>query len=93
MTKLQSYLLPLALLALPVLMGSDKPDQLSVATAPPVVVRTIPQAGSDNVDPSLTEIKVTFSKDMISYVRNRSNNPPIPTLMVPATWFTLQQLS
>jgi len=30
-----------------------------------VVVRTIPQAGSDSVDPSLTEIKVTFSKDMM----------------------------
>ena len=35
-----------------------------VETAPPVVVSTEPRAGADDVDPSLTEIKVTFSKDM-----------------------------
>jgi RNA polymerase sigma-70 factor (ECF subfamily) len=37
----------------------------SVAAAPPVVVKTVPQAGADDVDPALTEIKVTFSKEMI----------------------------
>lgn len=36
----------------------------SVATMPPVVVKTVPQSGDTNVDPSLTEIHVTFSKDM-----------------------------
>ena len=35
-----------------------------VATAAPVVVRTTPEAGAKDVDPKLTEIKVTFSKDM-----------------------------
>jgi hypothetical protein len=40
-------------------MGID-----GVATAPPVVVATEPRAGADDVDPALTEIKVTFSKDM-----------------------------
>lgn len=30
----------------------------------PVVVRTEPQAGDQAVDPGLTEIRVTFSKDM-----------------------------
>jgi RNA polymerase sigma-70 factor (ECF subfamily) len=32
--------------------------------APPVVVKTVPQAGADDVDPALTEVKVTFSKPM-----------------------------
>ncbi|MEW6584082.1 MAG: Ig-like domain-containing protein [Nitrospirota bacterium] len=32
---------------------------------PPVVVKTIPESGSRNVDPSLTEIRVTFSKEMM----------------------------
>jgi RNA polymerase sigma-70 factor (ECF subfamily) len=32
--------------------------------APPVVVKTEPADNATNVDPSLTEIKVTFSKDM-----------------------------
>ena len=40
-------------------MGID-----GVKTAPPVVVATEPRAGADDVDPGLTEIKVTFSKDM-----------------------------
>ncbi len=31
---------------------------------PPVVVKTVPEAGASNVDPKITEIKVTFSKDM-----------------------------
>src|SRR5436853_4146816 len=43
----------------PVAMGID-----GVKTAPPVVVTTEPRAGADDVDPALTEIKVTFSKDM-----------------------------
>jgi polysaccharide biosynthesis/export protein len=30
----------------------------------PVVIKTIPEAGSNDVDPSLTEISVTFSRDM-----------------------------
>ena len=35
-----------------------------VDNAAPVIIRTIPEAGSTGVDPKLTEIKVTFSKDM-----------------------------
>jgi len=37
----------------------------SVATSPPVVVATIPQAGATDVDPETDQIKVTFSKEMI----------------------------
>ena len=39
-------------------------DEISVATMPPVVVKTVPQSGDTRVDPSLSEIRVTFSKDM-----------------------------
>jgi hypothetical protein len=33
---------------------------------PPVVVDTTPESGDMNVDPTLTEIQVTFSKDMMT---------------------------
>jgi RNA polymerase sigma-70 factor (ECF subfamily) len=42
----------------------DKEDEVTLETAPPVVVKTVPEAGSDGVDAKLEEIKVTFSKDM-----------------------------
>jgi len=47
--------------AIPMAAGS-KP--VSVQTMPPAVVRTIPESGAAGVDPSLSEIKVTFSKEM-----------------------------
>lgn len=37
---------------------------VSLADAPPVVVKTIPEAGSDNVNSQLAEIRVSFSKEM-----------------------------
>jgi len=39
---------------------------VSVATMPPSVVKTVPAAGDAAVDPALKEIKVTFSKDMMT---------------------------
>ena len=51
--------------ALVILAGIAKPaDDLTLKSAKPVVIKTIPQAGAEDVDPKLTEIKVTFSKDM-----------------------------
>ena len=41
-------------------------DDVSVETTPPVVVATFPQAGDTAVDPATTEIRVTFSKDMMT---------------------------
>lgn len=38
--------------------------KVTVETAPPVIVKTFPESGAVNVDPKVTEIKVTFSKDM-----------------------------
>jgi hypothetical protein len=39
-------------------------DDVTLKSVPPVVVKTVPEAGTSEVDPKLTEIKVTFSKDM-----------------------------
>ncbi len=39
-------------------------QDISVETAPPVVVKTEPAAGSAHVDPATSEIRVTFSKPM-----------------------------
>ena len=37
---------------------------LSLETAPPVVVKTVPEAGARDVSSGIVEIKVTFSKEM-----------------------------
>jgi len=39
-------------------------DDVNLQNAPPVVVKAVPQAGMDAVDPLITQIKVTYSKDM-----------------------------
>ena len=41
-------------------------DAISVESMPPVVVKTFPQSGDTEVDPSIREICVTFSKDMMT---------------------------
>jgi RNA polymerase sigma-70 factor (ECF subfamily) len=38
-----------------------------VEAFPPVVVRTSPAAGNQGVDPSIREIRVTFSKEMMTH--------------------------
>ena len=47
-----------------ILTGSSFGAEVSLETAPPVVVKSVPVAGASNVDPALTEIRVTFSKAM-----------------------------
>jgi RNA polymerase sigma-70 factor (ECF subfamily) len=39
-------------------------QEITLETAPPVVVKTVPEAGASEVDPGTTEIRVTFSKAM-----------------------------
>jgi hypothetical protein len=39
-------------------------EEVSLESARAVVVTTIPEAGTAEVDPKLTEVQVTFSKDM-----------------------------
>jgi RNA polymerase sigma-70 factor (ECF subfamily) len=40
--------------------------EISIESLPPSVVKTVPQAGDTSVDPSLKDIRVTFSKDMMT---------------------------
>ena len=44
--------------------AAARADDVTLESVPPVVVKTVPEAGAGDVDPKLTEIKVTFSKDM-----------------------------
>ena len=46
--------------AMPVVFG----DEITLDTARPVVIKSVPESGSASVDPATTEIRVTFSKDM-----------------------------
>jgi hypothetical protein len=46
------------------LAGSAPAQEITLETAPPVVVKASPEAGSADVDPGTTEIRVTFSKEM-----------------------------
>jgi hypothetical protein len=39
-------------------------SDLSLESAPPVVIKTVPVAGATDVDPALAEIRVTYSKAM-----------------------------
>lgn len=46
--------------------GKREVREITWDTLPPSVVKTVPQAGSTDVDPALKEISVTFSKDMLT---------------------------
>jgi RNA polymerase sigma-70 factor (ECF subfamily) len=46
-------------------MTSASAQEHSVRSLPAVVVKTEPQAGLRNVDPNITEIRVTYSKRML----------------------------
>lgn len=47
------------------LIGSTaRADDVTLESVPPVVLKTVPEAGAADVDPQLTEIKVTFTKEM-----------------------------
>src|SRR5260370_41436393 len=63
---------------------SEKGAVTDVESAPPVVVSTVPRAGSNDVDPrALTELKGTFSKDMepknFSWVQDSKETFPTTT--------------
>jgi Bacterial Ig-like domain len=50
----------------PAQLAPDNGDsKITLEAAPPVVVKTEPEAGTDGVDSSITEIRVTYSKDMM----------------------------
>ncbi|MDF7825329.1 Ig-like domain-containing protein [Pontiellaceae bacterium B12227] len=41
-------------------------QEISMESMPPSVIKTVPQSGDMQVDPTLKEIKVTFSKEMMT---------------------------
>lgn len=57
---------------LPLLFLSGAPTntaqagEITINSLPPVVVKTVPGNGDRNVDPSISEIRVTFNKDMMT---------------------------
>jgi RNA polymerase sigma-70 factor (ECF subfamily) len=54
----------LAVVSTPDCLAGEITDVVSLEALPPSVVRTAPLCGDDAVDPNLSEISVTFSKDM-----------------------------
>jgi len=61
---LYRYALSIGVMALLPALAQAQEHEYTVATLPPVVVKTVPQAGDVKVDPNVTEIRVTFSKRM-----------------------------
>jgi len=54
----------IAMVAAGVARAEDR--EVTVKTMPPSVVKTVPQAGDTTVDATTKEIRVTFSKDMLT---------------------------
>jgi hypothetical protein len=46
------------------LASAQEGSNVSVQSMPPVVVKTVPESGDTGVDPSVSEIRVTYSKAM-----------------------------
>jgi RNA polymerase sigma-70 factor (ECF subfamily) len=51
-------------LGLALFLSAARSQEITIESAPPVVVKSVPEAGSDDVDPATTEIRVTFSRPM-----------------------------
>jgi RNA polymerase sigma-70 factor (ECF subfamily) len=61
-------LLVIVVVANALLLSVSQAQDITLKTAPAVVVKTVPESGARNVDPATTELRVTFSKPM----QNRS---------------------
>ena len=61
MKRAASYAVVLCLLFISPALAADV---ITLENAPPVVIKTSPTAGATDVDPKLSEIRVTFSKQM-----------------------------
>ena len=62
--------------------AADSQEELTLENVPPVVVKTVPEAGGDQVDPGTKSIKVTFSKEMTdgSWSWSTASKDSVPTL-------------
>ena len=63
MNKIALVLALIAVISGAIVQAADE-REISLSALPPVVVRTIPESGDAGVDPALTQITVTFSKEM-----------------------------
>lgn len=54
----------IALFASLTVIAVSNADEVTLESVPPVVVKSVPAAGTPDIDPKTTEIKVTFSKNM-----------------------------
>ena len=50
----------------PAFASAQDPATFTIENMPPSVVKTVPQSGQTDVDPSLDTIRVTFSKNMLT---------------------------
>lgn len=57
-------------------------DEVTLESVPPVVVKTVPEAGAAGIDPATKSIKVTFSKPMMdqSWSWSTASKETFPTL-------------
>lgn len=51
-------------LVLVALASQVRGEEITLESARPVVIKSVPEAAADNVDPATTQISVTFSKPM-----------------------------
>ncbi len=56
----------IVVVAILIAAGTAHGESISAAAFPPVIVKTVPAAGDKHVDPALREVRVTFSKDMLT---------------------------
>ena len=59
---IRKFIVSALLLLIPTLSGYA--EQITLESFPPVVVKTVPQAGASDVHPALSRIEVTFSKEL-----------------------------
>jgi hypothetical protein len=52
------------MIVLLVLVSQVRGEEITLESARPVVIKSVPEAAADNVDPATTQISVTFSKPM-----------------------------
>jgi RNA polymerase sigma-70 factor (ECF subfamily) len=58
--KMASVIMFVLIALLPQVRG----EEITLELARPVVIKSVPEAGADNVDPAVTQISVTFNKPM-----------------------------
>jgi RNA polymerase sigma-70 factor (ECF subfamily) len=61
---MKQSIVPAIALSCIVMCGKARSQEITLESAPPVVVSTVPEAGAGAVDPRATEIRVKFSQPM-----------------------------